>query len=295
MLTTTVAITGALFDTNSGTSAGVAQASRLAARIMAKYPSLRPETVRAILVHSAEWTDAMREQIPGSSKDVAIRRVRTFGYGVPNEIRAMSSLSNAVTLISEAAITPYTTSSNGPKANQMGLHELPWPSDALYALGDVQVRMRVTLSYFIEPNPGRRGRIPRTRYASHGLRFDVLRPGETVEDFRQRVSAAERDDPDADIDTTGESRNWIIGVNGRARGSLQADWWEGSATQLAGSHAIAVYPVTGWWKERAFLGKVENPARYSLIVSVETPPEAIDLYALLTTQTEIPVEVVTNT
>tara|TARA_R110002153_G_scaffold177215_1_gene330433 strand:- start:495 stop:866 length:372 start_codon:yes stop_codon:yes gene_type:complete len=123
----------------------------------------------------------------------------------------------------------------------------------------------------------------------------VLRPGETVEDFRQRVSAAERDDPDADIDTTGESRNWIIGVNGRARGSLQADWWEGSATQLAGSHAIAVYPVTGWWKERAFLGKVENPARYSLIVSVETPPEAIDLYALLTTQTEIPVEVVTNT
>jgi len=294
LLTTTVSATGALLDTNSGTSAGVAQASRLAARIMAKYPSLRAETIRALLVHSAEWTDAMREQVPGSTKEVVRRRVRTFGYGVPSELRAMSSLSNAVTLVSETAITPYTTGSNGAKANQMGLHELPWPSDALYALGDVQVGMRVTLSYFIEPNPGRRGRIPRTRYASHGLRFDVLRPGETVEEFRQRVSAAERDDPDADIDTTGESRDWVIGVNGRARGSLQADWWEGSATQLAGSYAIAVYPVTGWWKERSFLGKVDSPARYSLIVSIETPPEAIDLYALLTTQTEIPVEAVAN-
>lgn len=292
LLTTAVAPTGALLDTNSGTSAGVAQASRLAARIMAKYPSLRPETVRALLVHSAEWTDAMREQIPGTSKESAVRRVRTFGYGVPNEQRAMSSLSNAVTLVSEAAITPYTTGSSGAKANQMGLHELPWPSDALYALGDVQVRMRVTLSYFIEPNPGRRGRIPRTRYASHGLRFDVLRPGETVEEFRQRVSAAERDDPDAAIDATDDVRSWVIGPQGRARGSLIADWWEGSATQLAGSNAIAVYPVTGWWKERTFLGKVESPARYSLVVSIETPPEAIDLYTLLTTQTEIPVEVV---
>lgn len=292
LLTTTVATTGALFDTNSGTSAGVAQASRLAARIMAKYPSLRPETVRALLVHSAEWTDAMREQVPGSTKEVVRRRVRTFGYGVPNELRAMSSMSNAVTLVSEAAITPYTTGSNGPKANQMGLHELPWPSDALYALGDVQVRMRVTLSYFIEPNPGRRGRIPRTRYASHGLRFDVLRPGESIQEFRERVSAAERDDPDADIDVTGDFRYWVIGPQGRARGSLQADWWTGSATQLAESHAIAVFPVTGWWKERAFLGKVESPARYSLVVSIETPPEIIDLYTLLMTQTEIPVEVV---
>ncbi len=292
LLTTSVATTGALFDTNSGTSAGVAQASRLAARIMAKYPSLRPETIRALLVHSAEWTDAMREQVPGSTKEVVRRRVRTFGYGVPNEVRAMSSLSNAVSLVSEAAITPYTTGSNGAKANQMGLHELPWPSEALYALGDVQVRMRITLSYFIEPNPGRRGQIPRTRYASHGLRFDVLRPGETVEEFRQRVSAAERDGPDADIDTTGESRDWVIGVDGRARGSLQGDWWEGTATQLAGSHAIAVYPVTGWWKERAFLGKVESPARYSLVVSIETPPEAIDLYNLLTTQTDIEVGIV---
>jgi hypothetical protein len=38
------------------TSAATALASRLAALVWAKYPSLQPETVRALIVHSAQWT-----------------------------------------------------------------------------------------------------------------------------------------------------------------------------------------------------------------------------------------------
>ena len=295
ILTTSMSTTGALFDTNAGTSAATAQASRLAAEIMARYPSLRPETIRALIVHSAEWTDQMKEQVPANNTKAAIlKRVRTFGFGVPNRRRAFASMSNAVTLVSESAIQPYTKGGSGGKANQMGLHQLPWPTNALYELGDTPVRMRVTLSFFIEPNPGRRGRIPRSRYASHGLRFDVKRPGEDLDDFKQRLSAAEREDPDADIDTTGEMREWVLGVKGRARGSLQGDWWEGTAEQLASSDAVAVYPVTGWWKERVFLNQLENKARYSLVVSIETSPGAIDLYALVTAQTEIPVDIVAS-
>ena len=151
--------------------------------------------------------------------------------------------------------------------------------------------MRVTLSYFIEPNPGRRGNTPRTRYASHGLRFDVKRPGESVDMFRQRLSLAERKDPDAPIDTVGDPRDWEIGVNGRSRGALQCDWWEGTAEQLAASDYLAVYPVTGWWRERPFLKKVESVAPYSLIISIETPENALDLYTAITTQTEVGVTV----
>lgn len=294
ILSTSVSRTGVMLDTNSGTSAAVAQASRLAAEIMARYPTLWPETVRALIVHSAEWTDRMRNQVPSDNrKDNIRKRVRTFGFGVPNRERALASISNAVTLVSEAAIQPYVKTGSTGKANQMGVHRLPWPTEALYDLGNTPVRMRITLSYFVEPNPGRRGRIPRSRYASHGLRFDVRRPGESLDDFKQRLSITERDDPDADIDTTGETREWVLGVKGRARGSLQGDWWEGTAEQLASSDAIAICPVTGWWKERPFLGRVESMARYSLIVSIETPPEAIDLYTMVTTQTEVPVEVVT--
>ena len=36
----------------------VALAARLATMVQAQYPALWPETVRALLVHSARWTDA---------------------------------------------------------------------------------------------------------------------------------------------------------------------------------------------------------------------------------------------
>lgn len=291
LLTTGMYATGAQFDTNADTSAATAQGARLAAMIQAEYPRLRAQTIRGLMVHSAEWTNAMHQQCPGNLQAQVMRRVRTFGYGSPNLTRALHSLRNQVTLISEAAIQPYRKDGGDIRTNQMGLHQLPWPTRVFYEMGAVPVRMRVTLSYFIEPNPGRRGNIPKTRYASHGLRFDVRRPGESVEQFRQRLSLAERDDPDAPIDNVGETRSWIVGVNGRSRGSLQCDWWVGAAEQLAGSDHIAVYPVTGWWRERPFLGKVHNAAPYSLIVSIETPEQTLDLYTAITTQTTVPVEV----
>ena len=56
------------------------------------------------------------------------------------------------------------------------LHKLPWPQEQLRDLFGADVRLRVTLSYFVEPNPSSRGWQGRYRYASHGLRFDVKRP-----------------------------------------------------------------------------------------------------------------------
>jgi hypothetical protein len=42
--------------------------------------------------------------------------------------------------------------------------ELRWPHDVLAELGATLVRLRITLSYFIEPNLGRRGWKKRHRY-----------------------------------------------------------------------------------------------------------------------------------
>jgi hypothetical protein len=48
------------------TSAATAQVARIAAAISADYPELWPETVRALVVHSAEWTAVMRKWIEGA-------------------------------------------------------------------------------------------------------------------------------------------------------------------------------------------------------------------------------------
>lgn len=46
------------------TSAATAEASRLAARLMARHPKYWPETIRGLMVHGAEWIDTMRRVGP---------------------------------------------------------------------------------------------------------------------------------------------------------------------------------------------------------------------------------------
>lgn len=75
---------------------------------------------------------------------------------------------------------------------EIHFHSLPWPTNALVELGGTEVRLRVTLSYFVEPNPGSRGWVRRYAYASHGLRFDVRRATESNDDFRKRLNALAR-------------------------------------------------------------------------------------------------------
>src|SRR5690606_29312895 len=50
----------------SATSAATAQAARLGAMLQAAHPTLWPETIRALIVHSAEWTEAMQTMIDGA-------------------------------------------------------------------------------------------------------------------------------------------------------------------------------------------------------------------------------------
>ena len=76
-----------VFTTTNATSAAMALAARLAARIMVVYPMLWPETVRALIVHSAEWTEAMRRaSLPttGAATKADYRHlVQRCGFGVP--------------------------------------------------------------------------------------------------------------------------------------------------------------------------------------------------------------------
>lgn len=44
-----------------------------------------------------------------------------------------------------------------------------------------------------------------------------------------------------------------------------------------------VYPTTGWWKLRTNQKKYNEKVRYSLIVSIETPENQVDLYNEITT------------
>ena len=79
--------------------------------------------------------------------------------------------------------------------------------------------------------------------------------------------------------------------NSRDPGSIHSDIWEGTAADIATCNLIGVYPVIGWWRERGWLGRWDRKARYSLIVSLQTPDEKINIRTPVTIQLGIPVEV----
>ncbi len=118
----------------------------------------------------------------------------------------------------------------------------------------------------------------RYRYASYGLRFDVKSPSVDKENFIRRINAASRDEEEDHPGTQSASDHWVIGYNGRNKGSIHSDIWHGTAAELANSNIIAIYPVIGWWRERAHLKRWNHRSRYSLVVSINTSAENIGIY-----------------
>jgi len=280
LLTTHNNISERTFSTTEATSAATALAARFSARIYAQYPEYWPETIRAITVHSANWTDEMLKLVSSenTNKQKAKRLIRLVGYGVPNIERAMWSARNSLSLIVQDVIQPYQMKKgrSDVSTKDMHIHELPWPKEALLNLGEVDVEMTVTLSYFIEPNPSSRNVSGKYSYPSHQLRFDVKRPSESTVEFKARLSR------DAQKEEVGNSRssgdaNWLLGSY-RNKGSIHKDIWKGTAAELAERGQLAIYPAMGWWKTRTQQKSWDKKARYSLVVSIEVPEVEVDIY-----------------
>lgn len=264
----------------NATSAATALAARVAARIMQRYPDAQAQTIRGLLVHAARWPQELLDNLRldphrmGGSAGVQ-DLMRGYGYGVVSERRALDSLRNQTTFFTEETIQPYAGTAGNANLNECHLIQLPWPVALLLANPNVTCTLRVTLSYFIQPNPGTRAwdSGKKYKYASHLLGFTPKNKGHTMEEFRSRLNAEEA--------TLADSLNdpgWALGKKLRGKaGSLIQDVWRGSAADLATMEAIAVFPrAKGWWATRKYGEDRQEhnchlkSAPYSLIVSLET-------------------------
>ena len=263
------------------TSAACAAAARLAARVMARYPAMRTETVRGLLAHNADWTPAMlaRRQAMISTGtpelNATLATLDCFGWGVPDEERVFWSASNALTLIAEDELRPYKRDEGkGITLKEMKAFRLPWPDAGLRALGAMEIELRCTLSYFIQPDLHSAGLARRQFYPSHGLKFDLQRFEESEARALRRVNKAVTTlDPDTD------DNGWLLGWKKRVRGTLHHDIWRGPAYQLVGRRLINVTPIRGWWAVSSQIEPQDVPVRFSLIVSIRTAETENDLVA----------------
>lgn len=271
------------------TSAAAAATARLAAMLWAKYPRLTPEAVRALIIHSATWTDPMVRRFTNARGEVDYDGLmRCFGYGAPNLRRLMSSADNSLTLIAQGSIQPFHKEGNDVKYRELKLHGLPWPVEALQDLGATEVQLRVTLSYFVEPNPGDRGWTTKYGYQSHGLRYAVKRARETVQEFEKRINKAAREE-DYDADHRQESGVWQFKQSDSltTSGCIHSNLWTGSAADLAARGHIAIFPTYGWWNKRPNLRAYDKTSHYALVATITTPET--DIYTPVATQIRVPI------
>ena len=286
----------------AATSAATALASRLAARLKADHPEYWPETIRALMVHSAEWTEPMWQKLRATdSLREKQRLARCFGYGVPSFKRATASAKEHLALVAQQAIQPYkkkVTVKDGKKSYSVGFNEchyykLPWPKALLEQYADNNFVLKVTLSYFIEPNPGRAAAIDPQKYQSFGLRFDLKRSQESEARFRAGINAEEEIFAGLVPDGRPNDTGWQFGPSGVSAGSIHCDQWVGSGADLASRDLICVKPVGGWWKERRKAEVCEQQARYALIMTLASPEVGVDLYTPVAAEItpQVPVDV----
>ncbi|WP_088343912.1 MULTISPECIES: S8 family peptidase [Rhodomicrobium] len=298
------------------TSASTGEAARFTAALQAEHPAYWPETIRALTVHSAQWTPRMLERIAGArkKKSAHLGLARQFGFGVPNLQRAMASASADLALVAQAVIQPFKrkmkqgkkgriVGDGDPRFSDIHLYTLPWPKETLRQLGEKRVALKITLSYFIEPSPGQLKPVTPARYRSHGLRFDMQRRNESDEAFKSRINdLAAASDVDDDTDTHAgvvmvdeevpglaeievgpeSDTGWMFGSRSRAAdkpGSLHCDIWQGNAIDLADRHMVAIYPVAGWWKYRVPQHRYNEKTRYALVMTLDCVEQDVDLYA----------------
>lgn len=281
----------------SMTSESTARAARLAASIWSVEPKLRPESVRGLIVHSASWTPTMIEHF-----DVVSDRLLACGYGVPDERIAVECAHGRATVLIED-VMPNALIEEEPKKEppkraatkptqpkirrKVKLYRLPIPSD-LMTDEDPDAELRVTLSYFAEPN-----KFGRTVFHGLDLKWHMQGPRESETEFLKRINVRHRpkgaDGRPLKYDVTTQPFNWDIGVQRRSRGTVQSDRWRGKMSALAGDKLIAVEPVLGWWGSR----KTYQTERmnFSLIVSVFGPGVYAAIKPRIEASVAIPIQV----
>jgi len=273
------------FTKFSMTSAATAYAANIAARILVENPEMNPETIRALMVHSAEWTDAMKRQVYETENIESLKKndlrklFRIVGYGVPDLDKALYTYRNSVNFVIEDEMQPFIKGKTGePKLNEMNYYKIPWPEEVLITLGNVPVKLKVTLSYFVDPAPGEIGWEDKYRYPGCRLYFDINNIGEDEENFIKRINYNAREEDYNKNANHSNNDKWFFGVNNRNVGSIHSDIWYDTAANLADNRYLAVFPGVGWWKSRAYLKKYNSKIRYSLIMSISTPEQDVDLY-----------------
>ena len=118
-----------------------------------------------------------------------------------------------------------------------------------------------------------------TRRLWQRSRFALRSPEDSDLQAQARINRLAVVEDDPIIGQGAGDRGWILGANGRSKGTLHHDIWNGPAHELARRDGISIFPVRGWWADRKDPEIAERSVHFSLVVSIRTRRQDVDLVA----------------
>jgi hypothetical protein len=239
--------TGRLFAMGSGTSYAAPRVARLAADVLAAYPTASGNLVRALVGLSAEVPRPLTAEFGG---DV----VRVGGHGLPALERATASSATRVVLMGDFTMD----------ADTVAIHPLPIPN--AFHSGRGTRSIRIALAF--DP-PVRR---TRREYLAGTMRFDLLRAS-TLEEVAEWY---QRQDPDEPLQLPSGRRRPALepGTNTTANSTLMV---RGMRRQFFSADDGDTYFLAVTHQSRPWASLGEQS--YAIAVALEDEEsENVDLY-----------------
>ncbi len=194
--------TGRLFEVEAGTSFAAPKVAHLAAEIMARYPKASANLVRALITANARVPDETRARFEGNELNVRF----VVGYGLPDDVRTLSSAEAIVGLVAEEEIPE----------NHTHFFELPIP-ESFYAGGARRLR-RITVSLAHTPVVRR----SRVEYKASHFDFRVVR-AKSLADVSRIFKKTPKDEK---VPMKGEVDSFEPKKTLRGKGTVQAATWD---------------------------------------------------------------------
>ena len=262
-----------------GTSFAAPKVSHIAGQVLNEIPLASANLIRALIVQSARHPD-------GIFRNPSLNNIRTYGYGIPDRLRATQNHERRITLTAESNIA----------AKQAEIYTIRIPDEMRGVADEYDILIEVTLAFTARP---RRTRRKTKSYLSTWVDWQSSKLDETFNHFRSRVSEyTEGDEPVEKQEEDGGSIQWQIRENpnwGSVKGlrrqdsSLQKDWVIMKPYNIPEEFSLAVVGHQGWEKD------IRSEVPYALAVSFEVLGAEIDVYNLIAIENEIEVQQEINT
>jgi Subtilase family len=247
-----------------GTSFSAPKVSSLLAKLISAHPDEKSQMYRALVIQSARLPDRCFEN--PSTTDF-----QHFGYGIPDENRALFNYANRITFIQSGSVEP----------KKADLYNLVVPPELRGEGKEFRILVEITLAFTSKT------RLTRKRshsYLANWLDWRSSKYNEGFTSFRNRtIEQMDVDDGEQNEVEDANSIKWVLRENpmyadndiNRNNSTVQKSWVIIEPHTFADEFSVAVVGHCGW--DKSLHAKIP----YSICVSFEALGAEIELYNLI--------------